>query len=59
MTGLIEKVSALNDLILQGKTAEAFDEFYHDQVEIQDSQDYSCSKASLNKQHKQTFFIGN
>ncbi len=56
MTDLIEKVSALNDLILQGQTLEALDRFYHDQVQIQDSKAQNCPEKLLNKQNKKAFF---
>ena len=37
MAKLLEKISDLNDLILQGKHLEAFEKYYHDDVVIQEN----------------------
>ena len=36
MTTLLEKISSLNELVLQGKALEAFDTYYHDDVCLHD-----------------------
>ena len=39
MNVLIERISDLNDLIMQGENEEAFEKFYHEDVEIQYNDD--------------------
>lgn len=38
MSELLEKISDLNDLVLQGKGMEAFEKYYHDQVVMQENE---------------------
>jgi hypothetical protein len=37
MTELFEKISDLNDLVLQGKSLVAFEKYYHDDVVMQEN----------------------
>ena len=55
MISLIEKISAVNDLILQGRSLEAFDEFYHDHVILQENDKPECVGKDLNRKHKEAF----
>ncbi|MBD0822919.1 MULTISPECIES: nuclear transport factor 2 family protein [Aestuariibaculum] len=53
---LIEKISSVNDLILQGKALEAFDEFYHDDVVMQENNNPECVGKELNRKREEEFF---
>ena len=37
MNTLLEKISTINDMIIEGKALEAFDQFYHDDIEMQEN----------------------
>jgi ketosteroid isomerase-like protein len=56
MITLIEKISAVNDLILQGKSLEAFEEFYHDDVVIQENDNPECTGKEAIRKQKEAFF---
>ena len=56
MHTLIEKISALNDMILQGKALEAFDEFYHDDVIMQENDTPEFVGKEINRKREETFF---
>ncbi len=53
---LIEMISSVNDLILQGKALEAFDEFYHDDVVMQENNNPECVGKELNRKREEEFF---
>ncbi|CAH8282036.1 hypothetical protein EV196_11021 [Mariniflexile fucanivorans] len=56
MNTLIEKISAVNDLILQGKGLEAFDTYYHDDVVMQENDNEVCIGKEICKKQKQAFY---
>ncbi|WP_228530336.1 SnoaL-like domain-containing protein [Tamlana sp. I1] len=56
MHELIEKISEVNDLILQGKSLEAFEMFYHDDVIIQENDNPECIGKCLNRKREEAFF---
>lgn len=56
MNELIEKISTLNDMILQGKALEAFEEFYHDEVVMQENDNELFIGKDLNRQREEAFF---
>ncbi|MFV0565405.1 MAG: hypothetical protein ACK5NB_06180 [Flavobacteriaceae bacterium] len=58
MTTLIEKISTINDLKLQGKSAEAFNEFYHDRVLVQDNKGLVCQGKKSNIKREEIFASG-
>tara|TARA_R110002033_G_scaffold91999_2_gene141469 strand:- start:624 stop:977 length:354 start_codon:yes stop_codon:yes gene_type:complete len=53
---LIEKISTINDMILQGNSLEAFEAFYHDDVVIQENDNPECIGKEINRKRKQDFF---
>ncbi|WP_027137549.1 nuclear transport factor 2 family protein [Gaetbulibacter saemankumensis] len=56
MNTLIEKISDVNDLILQGKALEAFETYYHDDVIMQENDHAACVGKSLNREREKAFF---
>ena len=56
MNTLIEKISTINDMILQGKALEAFDEFYHDDVVMQENDNPEFVGKTLNRKREEEFF---
>lgn len=56
MTTLLEKISDLNDLILQGKALEAFDKYYHDEVVMQENESVPTVGKIANKKREEEFF---
>ncbi|GAA4883350.1 hypothetical protein GCM10023311_01850 [Flaviramulus aquimarinus] len=56
MNTLIEKISTVNDLILQGRALEAFDEFYHDDVVMQENDSPEFVGKALNRKREEEFF---
>jgi hypothetical protein len=52
---LIEKISDLNDLIIQGKFLEAFDAYYHEEVLIQINEDEVIEGKKENRKIKEKF----
>lgn len=56
MNTLIEKVSALNDMILQGKALDAFETFYHDDVVMQENDNPIVSGKKANRVREEAFF---
>lgn len=56
MNRLIEKISAVNDLILQGKSLEAFETFYHENVVVQDNDNPELVGKALNREREEAFF---
>lgn len=56
MFTLIEKISAINDLILQGRGLEAFDTYYHDDVMVQENDKPACIGKDINKKRTELFF---
>ena len=52
---LIEKISDLNDMVIQGKVLEAFDMFYHDEVCIQVNANETIEGKRQNRTVKEQF----
>lgn len=49
---LIEKISDLNDLLMQGETEEAFENFYHDEIVTQVNDEVPVIGKSANRKLK-------
>jgi len=56
MTTLLEKISDLNDLVLQGRALEAFDTYYHDQVIMQENENKPTIGKLANRKREEDFF---
>lgn len=56
MNRLLEKISAVNDLILQGKAMEAYEEFYHEEVVMQENDQPKVNGKTANRKREEDFF---
>lgn len=56
MTTLLEKISDLNDMILQGNALEAFEKYYSDDVVMQENNEPETVGKSANRKKEQDFF---
>lgn len=56
MTTLLEKISDLNDLVLQGRALEAFDRYYHDDVIMQENENTPTIGKEANRKREEEFF---
>ena len=56
MTTLLEKISDLNDLVLQGKPLVAFEKYYHDDVVMQENEAAPTIGKEANRKREETFF---
>jgi hypothetical protein len=56
MNTLIEKISTINDMILQGKALEAFETFYHDDVVMQENDNEEFIGKDVNRKREEEFF---
>ena len=56
MSALLAKIDDLNDLVLQGKALEAFEEYYHDEVIMQENEDSPTVGKEANRQREIDFF---
>ena len=56
MNTLLEKISTINDMILEGKALEAFDQFYHDDVVMQENDNPIVVGKIANRQREEDFF---
>ena len=56
MNTLIEKISTINDMILQGKALEAFETFYHDDVVMQENDNPEFIGKAVNRKREEDFF---
>ncbi len=56
MSNLLEKISELNDLILQGKALEGFDKHYHDDVIMQENESDPTIGKEANRKREEEFF---
>ncbi|QMU31063.1 nuclear transport factor 2 family protein [Adhaeribacter radiodurans] len=56
MITLLEKISDLNDLVLQGKALEAFEKYYHDDVVMQENENTPTLGKAANRQRENEFF---
>ena len=53
---LLEKITELNDLVLQGKALEAFDKYYHDEVVMQENESQPTFGKEANRKRELDFF---
>ncbi|GAB3175229.1 SnoaL-like domain-containing protein [Telluribacter humicola] len=56
MSQLLEKITDLNDLVLQGKALEAFDKYYHDTVVMQENENQPTVGKEANRLREEEFF---
>lgn len=56
MNSLLEKITTINDMILEGKALDAFDQFYHDDVEMQENNHPPVKGKEANRQREIDFF---
>jgi hypothetical protein len=56
MATLLEKISDLNDLVLQGKALEAFDKYYHENVVMQENENQPTVGKPANRKREEEFF---
>jgi hypothetical protein len=56
MSTLLEKISDLNDLVLQGKALDAFEKYYHDEVVMQENENPPTIGKDANRQREIEFF---
>lgn len=55
MSNLLEKITDLNDLVLQGKTMEAFEKYYAENVVMQENDAEPTIGKTANREREQTF----
>jgi len=53
---LLEKISDLNDMILQGKTLDAFEKYYHEDVQIKENDGQPTIGKHANRKREKKFF---
>ena len=58
MNDLRTNVDQLNQMILEGKTLEAFEKFYHDDVVMQDNDYPARVGKDVNRQYEESFVNG-
>ena len=56
MTSLFEKITDLNDLVLQGKSMEAFEKYYHEDVSMQENENSPMIGKAANRNRENEFF---
>ncbi|NOT76787.1 MAG: nuclear transport factor 2 family protein [Cyclobacteriaceae bacterium] len=56
MKKLLENITDLNDLVLQGKALEAFEKYYHDDVIMQENENAPTVGKDANRQREKEFF---
>jgi hypothetical protein len=56
MASLLEKISELNDLVLQGRAMEAFEKYYHSDVVMQENENPPTVGKSVNRRREEAFF---
>jgi ketosteroid isomerase-like protein len=56
MNTLLEKISTINDMILERKALEAFDQFYHDDIVMQENDNPIVEEKAVNRQREEDFF---
>ncbi len=55
MTTLLEKINDLNQMVLQGKTLEAFEKYYHPNVEMQENEEAPTVGKAANRKREEDF----
>ena len=53
---LLNKISNINDLILQGKAMDAFEEYYHDHCEMSENNQPATIGKDANRKREEEFF---
>jgi len=56
MVKLLEKLSDLNDLVIQGKAMEAFEKYYHEDVVMQENDNAPTVGKDANRKREEEFF---
>ena len=56
MTTLFQKITDLNDLVLQGKALEAFDAYYDENVIMQENENAPTVGKNANRKREEEFF---
>ncbi len=56
MSNLLEKITDLNDLVLQGKAMEAFENYYDEEVVMQENESEPTVGKAANRQREEAFF---
>jgi len=56
MSELLEKISDLNDMVLQGKAMEAFEKYYHQDVIMQENESDPVVGKDANRDREIEFF---
>lgn len=56
MSVLLTKISDLNDLVMQGRALEAFEKYYHDEVEMQENDNPPTRGKLANLEREKQFF---
>ena len=56
MSALLEKIDDLNDLVLQGKSVEAFEKYYHDEVIMQENESIPTLGKEANLKREKEFY---
>lgn len=56
MSSLLENISSVNDLVLQGKALEAFELYYHNDVKMQENDNPAVVGKDANRQREKDFF---
>lgn len=55
METLLEKLSTLNDLVIQGKLMEAFETYYHEEVAMQENENPPTLGKEANRKREEEF----
>ena len=56
MNTLLEKISNINDMILQGKALEAFENYYHEDVVMQENDNPAIKGKDANRKREEEIF---
>ena len=56
MATLLERITDLNDLVLQGKALDAFEKYYHDDVVMQENENTPTVGKRANLEREKEFF---
>ncbi len=56
MNTLLKKISAINDMILQGNALDAFEEYYHEDVVMQENDNPAIIGKNANRKREEEFF---
>lgn len=56
MSTVLERITDLNDLVLQGKAMEAFEKYYHEEVVMQENEWAPTVGKTANRKREEEFF---